>query len=126
MTPRAMTLVAVKARPVNRWRGRSKVFDYADLLMQQLRALHFPEGIREFEGAVPGRKFRLDVAWPERLIFVECDGGEWVKGSARRHGGASDCERWNALTLAGWTGFRFVGSQVRSGAAVQFLSQVFK
>ena len=61
------------------------------------------------------------MAWPERRIFAECDGGEWVKGSARRHGGATDCERWNALILAGWTGYRFVGSQVRSGYALKIL-----
>jgi very-short-patch-repair endonuclease len=100
-------------------------FDYADMLLQHIRAMHLPEPIREYPEAIPGRKFRLDLAWPQALVFVECDGGEWVKGSARRHGGATDCERWNLLTLAGWTGFRFVGSQVRSGAAIQVLEQVF-
>jgi hypothetical protein len=108
-------------------RGRRGVarFDYADILFQQLKACRLPMGVREFK-PLADRKFRLDVAWPERLCFAECDGGEWIKGSKGRHGGARDCERWNALTLAGWTGFRFVGSQVRSGYALRILREVLK
>lgn len=107
-------------------RSKRARFDYADLLDQQIRAMRLPAPVREFEDAIPGRKFRLDLAWESRRLFVECDGGEFVKGSARRHGGAKDCERWNLLTLAGWTGFRFVGSQVRNGAAIRVVEQIFK
>lgn len=108
-------------------RGRKGIarFDYADTLYQHLKAARLPLPVREFR-ALHDRKFRLDLGWPDRLVFAECDGGEWVKGSARRHGGATDCERWNALTLAGWTGFRFVGSQVRSGYALRVLRDVLK
>lgn len=38
----------------------------------------------------------------------------------------TDCEKWNRLMLDGWTGFRFTGSQVRSGYAIQILEQVFR
>ncbi len=102
-----------------------KRFDYADLLEQQIRAVRLPAPIREF---VPftDRKFRLDCAWPDRMLFVECDGGEFLKASARRHGGAKDCERWNLLTEAGWKGFRFVGSQIKSGYALDTLERILR
>ncbi len=103
----------------------SKRFDYADELAAQIRAIGLPPGIREYK-AMPVRRFRLDIAWPGRKLFIECDGGEFLRASARRHGGAKDCERWNLLTRAGWTGYRVVGSQVRSGYAIRLLEDVLK
>jgi len=95
-----------------------KRFDWADTLAWHIKLQRLPEPVREYR-PFAHRRFRLDCAWPDRKLFVECDGGEFLKASARRHGGAKDCERWNLLTLDGWTGFRFVGSQVRSGEALR-------
>ena len=106
-----------------RQKAPGKRFDYADVLMFQIRSARLPMPVREFTGAIPGRKFQLDLAWADRLFFAECDGGEFLKASARRHGGATDCERWNLLVLAGWTGVRFVGSQVKSGYALAVLTE---
>lgn len=103
----------------------AKRFDYADMLEQQLRAMRLPMPTREFQ-PFADRKYRLDLAWVDRLFFVEADGGEFLKASARRHGGAHDCERWNRLTLEGWAGLRFVGSQIRSGHAIRILETVLK
>jgi len=107
-------------------RARSRAFDYADVLLAQIRALRLPEPIRD--GCfVPGRKFKTDLAWPDRLLFVELDGGEWTHGRhGRGTGMANDCLKWNALVLEGWTGFRFVGSQVRSGLAIATLERVLQ
>ncbi len=100
----------------------SAKLDYGDTLHFQIRALRLPEPHREFTFAPP-RRWRFDLCWPERMLFVECDGGEFVKGS-RRHGGPSDCEKANAAVLAGWTPLRFTGSQITSGAAIAVLEQV--
>lgn len=100
-----------------------KRFDYADTLALHIRARGLPEAIREYRPFTE-RKFRLDLAWPERMLFVECDGGEFLQASARRHGGAKDCERWNMLTWHGWKGYRFVGSQVKSGYAIKTIENV--
>ena len=117
-----------------RQKGSSrKRFDWADTLYQQLNASILPMPLREYR-PIPDRKWRLDLAWPflwqpdlgsHLKLFVECDGGEYLQASARRHGGAKDCERWNTLTLSGWRGFRFVGSQIKSGEALAFLRRVF-
>ncbi len=100
-----------------------KRFDYGDVLHLQIRALHLPEPMREFTFAPP-RRWRFDLCWPDRLLYVECQGGEHVHGS-RRHGGSTDCEKQNAAVLAGWTPLVVTGSQVKNGAAVALLEQVF-
>lgn len=99
-------------------------FDYANILEQQIRAMRLPPATREYVFH-PTRKWRMDLAWVDRLIFAECDGGEFIHG-ANRHGGAKDTEKFNAAILLGWTGFRFVGSQVRSGYAIDVLTKAFQ
>lgn len=110
MAARCVKLAASRAR-----------FDWADTLAAQVTAFGLPEATREAQ-LVPGRKFRTDLSWPDRLVAVEVDGGEWGLGRhGRGIGMRADCEKANALTLAGWAVFRFVGSQVQSGYAVDVL-----
>jgi very-short-patch-repair endonuclease len=100
--------------------------DLADLLAMQISGLRLPRGVREYEGAIPGRRFRLDLAWPTLKMCCEVDGGDRMQGRHNRaQGMAADCEKANLLTLAGWKVFRFTGSQVKSGAAIAFLERVF-
>src|SRR5271154_3249002 len=106
-----------------RWLIRS---DLADLLAQHVRAVHLPPCEREYR-AIPDRKFRTDLAWPDRKLWVEVDGGEFMDGRhSRGLGMIADCEKHARLTLLGWTGFRFVGTQVRNGFALWCLEQWFK
>lgn len=66
---------------------------------------------REFESAVPGRKYRLDIAIPDAKLAIEVDGWEWHgkhKGDFTR-----DRERQNLLTLHGWRILRFTAGQIR-------------
>jgi very-short-patch-repair endonuclease len=101
--------------------------DLADLLALQISGLRLPRGVREYEGAIPGRRFRLDLAWPTLNICCEVDGGDRMQGRHNRaQGMAADCEKANLLTLAGWRVFRFTGSQVKSGAAIAFLERMFQ
>ncbi len=102
----------------------TKRFDYADTLALQIRAMRLPEPTREFRFDAE-RKWRFDLCWIDRRLFVEVDGGEHVTGS-RRHGGALDHEKQNAAVLAGWLPVRFSGSQVKSGAALAWLEQYFR
>lgn len=72
-----------------------------------------PGAVQEYTGAVPGRKFRIDIAFPQELnkLCVECDGWEWHgkhKGDFQR-----DRERQNLLTIAGWRILRFSAKDIR-------------
>ncbi len=53
-----------------------------------------------------GRRFRLDLAYPERLIGFELDGWE-AHGS--RNAFDADRDRGNELALQGWRIYRFTG-----------------
>ena len=65
-----------------------------------------PAPVREYDPGVPGRRFRLDFAWPAAKVAVEVQGGEWVGGRHSRGGGYTrDCERHNLLVAEGWTMF---------------------
>ena len=53
---------------------------------------------------LPGGTFYLDLAWPDRMVAVECDGWESHSSpSALMY----DLDRQNQLVLAGWTILRF-------------------
>lgn len=71
--------------------------------------------VREFENAVPGRKYRLDIALLDARLAIEVDGWEWHgkhKGDFTR-----DRERQNLLTLHGWRILRFTAGQIRKDTA---------
>jgi very-short-patch-repair endonuclease len=67
-----------------------------------------------------GRGWRLDFAWPDRMLAVEIDGAvHRIKGRFR-----SDIERHNVLALLGWRVLRFSPSDVSSGKAIDVLRAV--
>ncbi len=98
-----------------------RVADYADELAFQMRAVGLPEFCREWRfDAV--RRWRFDAAWPERMLAVECDGGQWKPGGGR-HNTDADREKLNAAAVLGWRVLRFSGDQVRDGSAVTVIEQ---
>ena len=51
------------------------------------------------------RKWRFDLAWPDQRVYMEVDGGIWIKGGHNR--GAQmrkDWEKRNAASALGWRG----------------------
>lgn len=96
-----------------------------DILWVAVSAVH-GGAVREFENAVPDRKYRLDIAIPAAQLAVEVDGWEWHgkhKGDFQR-----DRERQNLLTLNGWRILRFTAGQIRKDAAgcVEMISRAVK
>lgn len=52
---------------------------------------------------IPGRRFRLDLAWPEHKVGIEVQGGVWIRGAhSGGKGQLRDMEKRNLSTLAGW------------------------
>lgn len=54
------------------------------------------------------RKFKVDFCLPRYMIAIECEGGVYING---RHNNAigyiRDAEKYNLLTLEGWSLLRF-------------------
>lgn len=91
-------------------RGSGAAITPHDILWEAVSTAH-AGAVREFEGAVPGRKYRLDIAIPHAQLAIEVDGWEWHgkhKGDFQR-----DRERQNLLTLNGWRILRFTAGKIR-------------
>jgi very-short-patch-repair endonuclease len=55
--------------------------------------------VQQYEVRVFGRRFRLDFAWPEQRVTLECDG----RGShLNRRSFQRDRAKWTALGASGW------------------------
>jgi very-short-patch-repair endonuclease len=68
-----------------------------------LRASNVPRPQRQVEVVAFGASYRLDFAWPDRLVALECDGRKW---HGTEHAFERDRHRWSAITSA--TGYRIV------------------
>lgn len=65
----------------------------------------------EYAGAVPGRRFRLDIAFVDARLAVEVDG--WVHHGKFKSDFTRDRVRQNLLTLDGWRILHFTAGQIR-------------
>lgn len=66
----------------------------------------------EFKGAIPNRRFSLDIAIPELKIAIEVDG--WQYHGKYKESHTKDRERQNLLTLAGWRILRYTAKQINA------------
>ncbi len=92
-------------------------------LRLQIRVEGLPEPRTELEFH-PSREWRLDLAWPDRMLAVEVDGGVWTRGRhLRPKGYIEDCVKLNSALLLGWRVLRFPGDHVEDGTAIRFLRE---
>lgn len=82
-----------------------------DILWRAVQARWPGRAVREFEGAVPGRRFRIDVAFPHERLALELDG--WAYHGRHLGDFTRDRERQNLLCLHGWRVLRFSAGMVR-------------
>jgi very-short-patch-repair endonuclease len=92
----------------------------------QIRALSLPAPVREHRFH-PTRQWRLDFAWPDRKVAVECEGGVWIRGRhSRGKGFIEDCSKYAEAALAGWLVFRVTAEHIKSGEAIRWLEQAMR
>lgn len=70
----------------------------------------WPECQEEYGGVVPGRRFRIDIAFPAHQLAIEMDG--WQFHAQTLSGFQKDRERQNLLAIQGWTILRFTAKDV--------------
>lgn len=94
-----------------------------DHLLHQIKVAGLPEPKREYRFD-RSRRWRIDLAWPERRLAVEVEGGTWQKS---RHtnpiGYLRDCEKYNALAVGGWTLLRFTSMMIEGGTYTEKLTR---
>lgn len=99
--------------------------DWPGVLIGQIRLLKLPEPVREHRFCE--RRWRFDLAWPERLLAVEVDGGIHSNGRhVRGKGYTNDCVKLNRAALEGWTVLRVTTGMVSSGEAIGSLERALR
>jgi very-short-patch-repair endonuclease len=97
-----------------------------EALVFQLRALRLPQPVREHRFD-PIRRWRFDLAWPDRFIAAEVDGGSWIAGRHTRGSGfEADCRKYAEAAIAGWRVIRVTTRMVDSGEAVALLERILR
>lgn len=98
----------------------TKTSDLEEAFAWQLKAGKLPEPVREHRFH-PTRRFRLDFAWPERLLAVEIEGGVWSGGRHTRGKGFSeDCVKYAEAAVLGYRVIRVTGDMVKNGQALRY------
>ena len=93
--------------------------DLEDNLIFQLHALGAPEPTREHRFH-PQRRWRFDLAWIDKKIAVEVEGGVYINGRHSRGAGyENDLDKLNAAQRLGWKVYRYTGKKIKSGEAAQ-------
>lgn len=96
---------------------RAMASDAPQAILQRLLTTKWPDtAVAEFAGAVPGRKFRIDVAFPDAKLAVECDG--WEHHGKYKADFQRDRERDRMMTLNGWRVLRFFASEIKKEPAM--------
>lgn len=91
--------------------------EYAFMTRWRQLAPDLPEPVREYK-FLKKRRFRFDYAFPLVRVAVELEGGTFSGGRhVRGKGYASDCEKYNLATLAGWKVLRFTSDMFHGDPA---------
>ncbi len=97
-----------------------------ETLAFHLRGLNLPPSIREYRFDSE-RRWRFDFAWPDHCLAVEVEGITAQTGRHQRMKGyESDCEKYNAAALQGWTVLRFTTQQVQNGTAISLIEDALR
>ena len=87
-------------------------------LLAQIRMVGLPEPVREYR-AIPGRRFRFDFAWPDKMLLCEVQGAIFVKGGHSTGVGIMrDHEKNNLAVIQGWRVIYVNSKTIDSGKAV--------
>lgn len=95
--------------------------DLEETLAMYMRAVGIPEPLREYRFD-PKRRWRADFAWPELMLLVEVEGGQWTNGRHTRGAGfEADCEKYNEAALFGWRVLRVTSTHIKTGEALAWI-----
>ena len=97
--------------------------EFEDWLFFQIKAIDLPLPEREHRFH-PTRRWRFDLAWPDRLLAAEVEGGVYSQGRHTRGSGyVKDCEKYSEAAILGWRVLRFPTQTIPSGEAVAMIER---
>lgn len=101
-----------------RVRTTKRLPDAVLLLLEQIMVEELPAPILEHRfDAI--RKWRFDLAYPDRMLAIEVDGAVYAGGRhTRGKGFEGDCAKFNEAALQNWRVLRYSSGMVKRGEAV--------
>jgi hypothetical protein len=114
------------SRRVTRGIARSQKLAEEFILRCRLRGLPAPVAEHRF---ADDRKWRFDLAWPDRLVAVEIDGGAFLQGGGGHNRGAAirrDQEKLNEAAARGWLVLRFFPERLLGPTAFELVKRALK
>lgn len=98
---------------------------YQPIVAAICRVYSWPEPVAEHRFDAT-RRWRFDLAWPERTLAVEVNGGVFMAGRHSRGAGLrNDYEKLNAAQLLGWRVLQVLPEQITDGVLRDLLAAVF-
>lgn len=88
----------------------------------------YPKPVRELRFH-PTRMWRFDLAYPDRGLAIEIEGGTFMARGGRHNRGVGmrqDAEKYNEAALLGWVVVRITGDMFRDGSAFALVDRVMK
>jgi hypothetical protein len=105
--------------------------DLEETMAFHIRAAGLPAPVREHQ-FIPGRKFKLDFAWIDLKVGIECQGGIWGNSKSKTLGHNSgagitrDAVKNNLGILAGWQVLLVTKEHINSGEALKWIQQLIR
>ncbi len=104
-----------KLKKKRRITKRKTTPDYVGAISKALDTLGI-EHVREYK-FLANRKFRFDIAIPDKKIAIEFEGGIFSGGRhTRGKGYARDVEKYNLAVLEGWKVLRYTTENTKTSA----------
>lgn len=99
---------------------------HIDELLFQIKALKLQDPDLEYRFH-DIRRWRFDLAWPDKKVSVEIDGGIYVNGRHNRGVGIEkDCVKLGEAMKMGWQVYRTTYGLIKSGVAVTVIQTLLK
>ena len=94
------------------------------ILLFQIRATDLPEPVTQWRFH-PTRRWRFDLAYPDKLIAIEVQGGIWRKGAHSSGMGITrDCEKACEATILGWRLMPVTPEMIQDGRALNAIERM--
>lgn len=97
-------------------------------LDRQCQLAGLPAPVLELRFAPP-RRWRFDLAWEDRRLACEIEGGVFLPGGSRHSRGRgyeNDCVKYSEALCRGWRVLRVTTNMVRDGRALGYLERLLK
>lgn len=94
-------------------------------LLLQIRAAGLSMPVEEHRFCK--RRWRFDLAWVDRKLAVEIEGGVYSHGRhTRGKGFTRDCAKYNEAVILGWRVLRVTTGMVNDGTALGYIERLLK